>query len=309
MYDGNLPIQERDLNNLPVVTYTRGNDLSGSLQGAGGIGGLLARTDHRLLAIGDANAHAFYQADGNGNVTALVNANQILVAKYQYDPYGNVLSLSGPLAAINTYQFSSKETHSNSGLTYYLYRFYDPNLQRWPNRDPIQERGGRNLYKFVRNNPLSFIDTRGLTIRFDPNFPAIPYWRNCICKLMSSPAGRELVRQAAQPGIDIQITSGDNIETGGTASAPIIFVNPNDPLGCGKDQRRKRSEQGELPPNNDAGCAAVLAHELGHALHPGDDSSGEDEPDGTNVHDHENPVRIDLHLPPRKTYDGCPVPQ
>ncbi|MGH7952406.1 MAG: hypothetical protein ACREFE_10885 [Limisphaerales bacterium] len=43
VYDGNLVIQERNANNLPTVTYTRGNDLSGTLQGAGGIGGLLAR--------------------------------------------------------------------------------------------------------------------------------------------------------------------------------------------------------------------------------------------------------------------------
>jgi hypothetical protein len=44
VYDGNLVIQERDINNQPQVTYTRGNDLSGTLQGAGDIGGLLARS-------------------------------------------------------------------------------------------------------------------------------------------------------------------------------------------------------------------------------------------------------------------------
>ena len=41
VYDGNLVIQERDANNLPLVTYTRGKDLSGSLRRRGGIGGLL----------------------------------------------------------------------------------------------------------------------------------------------------------------------------------------------------------------------------------------------------------------------------
>src|SRR5947208_7407782 len=45
LYDGNRVIQERDSSNRPTVVYTRGNDLSGSLEGAGGIGGLLARTD------------------------------------------------------------------------------------------------------------------------------------------------------------------------------------------------------------------------------------------------------------------------
>ena len=47
VYDGRVVLQERDGNNLPSVTYTRGLDLSGTFQGAGGIGGLLARTDHQ----------------------------------------------------------------------------------------------------------------------------------------------------------------------------------------------------------------------------------------------------------------------
>ncbi len=40
-----------------------------------------------------------------------------------------------------------------ASLSYYGYRFYDPNNQRWLNRDPIEERGGYNLYAFVDNNP------------------------------------------------------------------------------------------------------------------------------------------------------------
>src|SRR6266699_468648 len=72
VYDGNLAIQQRDGNNVPSVSYTRGRDLSGSLEGAGGIGGLLARTDHSTIA----PQHAFYHADGNGNVTMLINGLQ-----------------------------------------------------------------------------------------------------------------------------------------------------------------------------------------------------------------------------------------
>ena len=143
VYDGNVVIQERDGNNVPLVTYTRGADLSGGFpglragrdagdlggrfQGAGGIGGLLARTD-------SAGTTAFYHADGNGNVTCLLEGIQTVVAQYLYDPYGNLLSAVGPLASTNLYRFSSKEYHPSSGLVYYLYRFYDPNLQRWINR-------------------------------------------------------------------------------------------------------------------------------------------------------------------------------
>src|SRR5882762_5752914 len=77
IFDGNVIIQERDGNNLPLVTLTRGRDLSGNLQGAGGIGGLLALTENIALN----PQHSYYHCDGNGNVTALVNAQQIIVAK------------------------------------------------------------------------------------------------------------------------------------------------------------------------------------------------------------------------------------
>jgi RHS repeat-associated protein len=169
--------------------------LSGKLQGAGGIGGLLARTDRAqvipwIVFPGGGNpsygSHSYYHADGNGNVTMLISASQMIVAKYLYDPFGNTLAQSGLLADINTYRFSSKEWNENAGLYYYLYRFYDPSLQRWGNRDPYGETGfvvirrvgiskhGRgfpafgeingtpDLYEFVRNSPISRIDLRGL---------------------------------------------------------------------------------------------------------------------------------------------------
>jgi RHS repeat-associated protein len=79
-----------------------------------------------------------------------------------YDPFGAILSASGPLADANLYRFSSKEFHPESGLYYYGYRFYQPDLQRWVSRDPIYEEGGVNLYRFVENSPLDLLDSLGL---------------------------------------------------------------------------------------------------------------------------------------------------
>jgi RHS repeat-associated protein len=168
IYDGNLVIQERDGNNVPSVTYTRGVDLSGpisctgSLEGAGGIGGLLARTDNTVLISQVGDPYAFYHGDANGNVTMLLSSYQKAVAQYLHDAYGNTIARSGTLADANVYRFSSKEFHSRSGLVYYGRRFYDPNLQRWLNRDPSLEKGGVNLYRFVSNDPVNRIDPLGL---------------------------------------------------------------------------------------------------------------------------------------------------
>ncbi|MEI7728029.1 MAG: RHS repeat-associated core domain-containing protein [Verrucomicrobiota bacterium] len=167
VYDGSLVVQERDSNNIPCVTYSRGLDLSGGFQSAGGIGGLLARTDNALMRrVGSSalQASAFYHADGNGNITMMVDAIQNIVARYQYDPYGNPLGISGSLADANTYRFSSKEFHVPSGLPYYGRRYYNPGLQRWINADPIGEYGGLNLYGFVGNDPQNWLDSFGLEI-------------------------------------------------------------------------------------------------------------------------------------------------
>jgi hypothetical protein len=41
--------------------------------------------------------------------------------------------------------------------------FYNPSTGRWLSRDPIEESGGKNLYAFVGNNPISRFDRFGLT--------------------------------------------------------------------------------------------------------------------------------------------------
>lgn len=153
LYDGMLVIQERDSSNTPQVTYTRGIDFSGSIHGAGGIGGLLARTD--------GNGSTFYHADGAGDVTALMDGNENIVARYEYDPFGRLIGRWGLLADANRYRFSSKEISPVSGLYYYGFRFYDPTPSRWLNRDPMGEYGGINLFEPVCNSPLNCVDSDG----------------------------------------------------------------------------------------------------------------------------------------------------
>src|SRR5439155_7199616 len=97
-----------------------------TLEGAGGIGGLLARSSGHSGGVW--SAHHYYHADGGGNITALVDndaTSASVAATYRYDPYGRLLSQSGSLASTNVYRFSSKELHVNSGMYYYGFRFYD----------------------------------------------------------------------------------------------------------------------------------------------------------------------------------------
>jgi RHS repeat-associated protein len=154
IYDGRLLIQESGTNNNSLVTYTRGLDLRGSLWRMGGIGGLLARTD--------TNGSTFYHADANGNITALIDAQENIVGRYMYGPFGKLLGQWGSLAPVNVMQFSSKPSYR--GLDDFGLRWLMPDLDRFANQDPIGERGGINLYRFAGNNPVNKIDPLGLQI-------------------------------------------------------------------------------------------------------------------------------------------------
>ena len=143
-------------------THTWGADLSGTLQGAGGVGGLLLTEEIN----GNLTTAYHYQYDGNGNVTEISTAAGTTAATYRYDAFGNALVASGAYAAQNRYRFSTKPLDTeipSAALYYYGYRFYDPVTGRWPSRDPIEEEGGINLYGFILNSPIGTYDLLGLS--------------------------------------------------------------------------------------------------------------------------------------------------
>jgi RHS repeat-associated protein len=147
-------------------TFAWGLDLSGSLQGAGGVGGLLWVNDPSTIN-SQPSTH-FVSYDGNGNVVALFNAaNGSESARYEYGPFGEVIRATGPMAKANPFRFSTKYQDDESDLLYYGYRYYNASTGRWLSRDPIQERGGIDLYEYVRNNPIANIDALG-KICIDP---------------------------------------------------------------------------------------------------------------------------------------------
>ena len=145
-------------NNL-LYSFTWGTDLSGNMQGAGGVGGAISMTVYSGTNAGT----YFYCYDGNGNVVALVSAtNGTIAAQYEYGPFGEVIRATGPMAKVNPFMFSTKFYDWESGVYYYGARYYNPSTGRWLSRDPLGEQGGLNLYMFVHNHPTFAVDGLGL---------------------------------------------------------------------------------------------------------------------------------------------------
>jgi RHS repeat-associated protein len=160
VHDGWNVIEERTTNPKSKIqnlkSHTWGHDISGKPQGAGGIGGLLSTWNT------ENGTRSNFHYDSNGNVVLLTDTEGNESARYAYDAFGKTMLATGPMAEGNKYRFSTKPVEEPSGLCYYGYRYYSPELGRWLSKDPINERGGINLFVAVNNNVVNAVDVLGL---------------------------------------------------------------------------------------------------------------------------------------------------
>ncbi len=159
LYEGWNPIAEYSASSetSPIFSSTGhfvwGLDLSNTVEGAGGVGGLLQHMS------GASVYRASY--DGNGNIVGWASSTgSAPVCRMEYDAFGNSLIAEG--TPPNTFGFSSKMQDAETGLYYYGFRYYDGLLGKWISRDPAGEVGGRNLQAMLRNNTLNTFDYLGL---------------------------------------------------------------------------------------------------------------------------------------------------
>ena len=173
VYDGWLLVVERIERSsgiLEQIDYWWGKDISGALDGAGGIGGLLYIRKNGC----DVYVPLY---DGMGNVVQYVDKQGSIVAQYAYDAFGNTIQKSGVKADELKMRFSTRYHDDESGLYYFGRRFYSPRLARWLSRDPIEENGGLNLYAFCWNNAVSNYDKLGLNVTLTTGNRGASWWQ------------------------------------------------------------------------------------------------------------------------------------
>ena len=127
--------------------YTWGLDILGSLDEAGGIGGLLSVSK----CIDEDLDHYYSLADANGNITEYIDAQGMIAAHYSYSISGSIIHQSGTMADQFTYRFSTKPFENETGFIRYPKRPYSPVIGRFLTRDPSGVNGGPNEYAFAKN--------------------------------------------------------------------------------------------------------------------------------------------------------------
>jgi RHS repeat-associated protein len=102
----------------------------------------------------------FFTRDHLGSIREMVNSAGVIQTRYDYDPYGARNRILGSMDA--DFGFTGHFTiASQPETTLTLYRLYRTDFGIWPNRDPIGELGGLNLYEYVSNDPINRFDPTG----------------------------------------------------------------------------------------------------------------------------------------------------
>lgn len=102
----------------------------------------------------------FYSKDRLSSLREMTDISGVIQSEYSFDPYGRRQAIAE--AVVADFGYAAYFSHVRSALNLTGYRDYSANLGRWINQDPIEERGGLNLFSYVGNNPLSCTDPMGL---------------------------------------------------------------------------------------------------------------------------------------------------
>ena len=154
------------------------------------------------LAMLRSGTTSYYHADGLGSVTSLSSSAGSLAQTYGYDSFGKQTSSSGSLT--NPFQYTARESDTETGLYYYRARYYDPSAGRFLSEDPIGFQGGPNFYAYVGNSSVNFADPLGLC-------QPTPMMKECLEKLFNEPIGGVKIDEKVDPKASYIATTRKNL--------------------------------------------------------------------------------------------------
>ena len=121
----------------------------------------------------------YYLKNAQNDVVALVDSNRQIVAKYAYDAWGRIVSVTDAegndisaqkdhIGNVNPIRYRSYYYDNETGLYYLKTRYYSPDMCRFLNADGSiganQDIHAYNLFAYCSNNPVNFYDPSGCYI-------------------------------------------------------------------------------------------------------------------------------------------------
>ena len=138
-YDGDNLIEESNASGTAVARYEPTQNID------------------EPLAVLRSGATSYFHADGLGSITSLSSSAGSIANTY--DSFGKLTASTGSL--VNPFQYTARESDTETGLYYYRARYYDPAPGRFLSEDSIRFDAGPNFYSYVGNHPGLFTDPYG----------------------------------------------------------------------------------------------------------------------------------------------------
>lgn len=114
---------------------------------------------HGIISQRDSSDNSYYYVNNDhGDVTKLTHANGSIVNSYRYDAFGN--SLQSDEQVHNRFRYSGEQYDDVTNQYYLRARFYNPVVGRFTQEDTFRG-DGLNLYAYVGNNPVNYVDPSG----------------------------------------------------------------------------------------------------------------------------------------------------
>ena len=102
--------------------------------------------------------------DQVGSMRLVTDASGNIIKQIDYDTFGNIIADSNPSFTI-PFGFAGGLHDRDTDLVRFGYRDYMPEIGKWTAKDPILFAGGdTNLYGYVRNDPVNWVDPEGLWV-------------------------------------------------------------------------------------------------------------------------------------------------
>lgn len=127
-----------------------------------------------LLLAFDKGATRYYVAtDQVGTPKVVTDTSGTVVKLMEYDSFGRAVFDSNQAFELPV-GFAGGINDAKTGLVRFGYRDYEPITGRWTAKDPIFFAGGQgNLFGYVQNNPVNWVDPKGLAVDMNMFAPSV----------------------------------------------------------------------------------------------------------------------------------------